>query len=219
MRSVFRFTLWAAILCGIVVGVARATAIRWWRIPTGDPYLEASIAPTLRGGDLVILWRLSAPAIGDLVLCPEPTENGADSGRIVIGRMVAEGGDSIAVKQARIAVNGSVPETEGPCRERKFTVSDPETDREVQQHCSLEAIGSNVHTIGGPGPEVHQPLDEKPVDVIDGQVWLASDNRMFPYDSRDFGAVDVGACKETVVFRLVSEAGYFDSEHRFALIR
>jgi hypothetical protein len=49
MRSLGRWALWVMISCVVVVLVARATAIRWWRVPAGDPYLEASIAPTLRG--------------------------------------------------------------------------------------------------------------------------------------------------------------------------
>ena len=72
MRKVLRFLLWTAIIVGAIVGLARATAIRWVKIPMGDPYLEASIAPTLRGGDTVILWRLTKPGFGDLVVCPEP---------------------------------------------------------------------------------------------------------------------------------------------------
>src|SRR5882672_8016743 len=53
--------LWIAALLAVIVGAARLVAIRWWQIPDNDPIVEASIAPTLRGGDWVLLWRVTPP--------------------------------------------------------------------------------------------------------------------------------------------------------------
>jgi hypothetical protein len=50
-------------------------------------------------------------------------------------------------------------------------------------------------------------------------VWLVSDNRLFPYDSRDFGAVPQENCQETVFFRLVGKGGFFDTATRNQYIR
>lgn len=224
MRDLTRALVWLLVLTGIVIGVARATAIRWWRLPDDDPYLEASVAPTLRGGDLLILWRLTKPQVGDLVLCPEPVEPSEDgevtsSGRIVIGRIVAEGGDSVHVKAGRVHVNGHALPTDSNCEEPTFSVNDPETENELTQRCSLEKIGAKLHEMGGAGPDTQLPLDYSPVEVNHGQVWLASDNRMLPFDSRDYGALNLDDCKETVVFRLVSARGFFDVESRLTLIR
>jgi hypothetical protein len=71
---------------------------------------------------------------------------------------------------------------------------------------------------GGIGGERVLPA---PVDttVEDGKVFLVSDNRLLPYDSRDFGQVDRSTCTETVVFRLVSAEGFFDAASRFTFIR
>lgn len=219
MRSFVRTALWAALGLGAVVGVLRATAIRWWRVPSDDPYLEASIAPTLRGGDLLILWRLTKPAVGDLVLCPEPSpDGGAAPDRIVIGRIVAEGGDSVSVKDARVHVNHDPIPSESACPELTFLIDDPETSAEVEQHCAMERIGSTVHMVGTKSSELKKPLDQAEVEVNSGQVWLASDNRYLPYDSRDYGAVDRDTCTETVIFRLVSAAGYFDVNGRLDVI-
>src|SRR5690606_34416969 len=189
-----------------------------------DPYLEASIAPTLRGGDLVILWRLTKPSVGDLVLCPEPAEASEDgemvqTGRIVIGRVVGEAGDSIEIAKGKISVNGKMLRTESSCVERTFTINDPETEKELEQHCALERIGSNVHMVGGGGRDVPMPRDRGDIVVGDAHVWLASDNRMVPYDSRDFGEAERASCKETIVFRLVSAKGFFDTPNRLTLIR
>jgi hypothetical protein len=52
-----------------------------------------------------------------------------------------------------------------------------------------------------------------------GLVYLVSDNRQFPYDSRDFGLVERATCKEMVFFRLLSAEGWKDVAHRFSLIR
>ena len=46
-----------------------------------------------------------------------------------------------------------------------------------------------------------------------------SDNRRFPYDSRDFGVVDRSTCKETVFFRLIGREGFFHAPTRFTYIR
>lgn len=219
MRSFVRTVFWTALGLGAVVGVMRATAIRWWRVPTDDPYLEASIAPTLRGGDLVILWRLTQPTVGDLVLCPEPSAaDGSAVDRIIIGRIVAEGGDHVSVQDARLHINGEPIPTETSCADRTFLIDDPETSAEVEQYCSMERIGSTLHMMGTKSSDLKKPLDQAEVEVNGGQVWIASDNRYLPYDSRDYGAVDRDTCTETVVFRLVSAGGYFDVNGRLDVI-
>ena len=84
MSKILRYLAWALIIVGAIIGLLRLTVIRWWQVPVGDPYLEASLAPSLRGGDWVLLWRGSAPIAGNLVLCPEPKT----AGRAVIGRIL-----------------------------------------------------------------------------------------------------------------------------------
>jgi signal peptidase I len=216
MRGVTKAVVWVLVLVAIIVGVARAVAIRWWRVPTGDPYLEASLLPTLRGGDLVILWRLTQPLYGDLVLCPEP---GAGDGRIVIGRIVADGGDTVEIKNGWVSVNGRKLSTESACNERIFSALDPETGNEVKQHCEVVELGSSTHMRGGIISGAPLPNDLDATDINPEQLFLMSDNRQFPYDSRDFGAVDSADCKESIVFRLTSKDGFFDVDGRLEVIR
>lgn len=210
MQKVGRFLFWAALIVAAVVGLARATAIRWWRIPEGDPYLDASIAPTLRGGDLVILWRLSSPKFGDLVVCPEPKA----PDRHVIGRIVGESGDQVKVEGQMISVNGRAAETETACSPRTFKVVHPSSKKELEQNCDIEAVAGVAHMRGGTSGHgvLPPPVDQR---VADDKVFLLSDNRLLPYDSRDFGLVDRDSCTESVVFRLVSKDGWGDSEARF----
>jgi len=212
MRKLLQFLVVLGLLGGALVGAARATAIRWWRIPTDDPYLEASIAPTLRGGDLVILWRLTPPKFGDLALCPEPGQ----TDRIVIGRIAGLPGDKIEVKGTSVQVNRRRAQSQGSCLASRFTVADPRNGNEVDLHCDREELGSRVHLRGNALPE-DRPPDSKTL-VEPETVFLLSDNRQFPYDSRDFGLVDRDTCTESIVFRLVGVGGFSDVESRLSII-
>ena len=67
-------------------------------------------------------------------------------------------------------------------------------------------------------PDLPQPADAE-LDVPPGHVFLVSDNRQFPWDSREFGPVPRDTCRETVLFRLLSKDGFFDVSSRFSVIR
>lgn len=212
MRGVGRFVLWLLIAIGGVVGILRATAIRWWKIPDDDPYLAASIAPTLRGGDWVLLWRLTPPVPGMLVLCPEP--NHPD--RVVIGRAVGDAEDTVKVQGSQLFLRGRLQESEGDCLERSFTVNDPESGNEVEQTCTTEVAVGMRHSRGNTPKAPDKPDFE--TTVGEGEFVLVSDNRRYPYDFRDFGAVDRSTCTEAVFFRIVGADG-FSSPRRFSYIR
>ncbi len=214
MRKFLRVLLWTALIIGVVIGIARALAIRWVRVPSGDPYLEASVAPSLSGGDLIVLWRLTKPSFGDLVVCPEP--NAPD--RIVIARVAGEAGDRVRVDETNLYVNERQAESDVACEDSKFTVKHPTTGLEIEQRCDIEAVGGISHRRGKTGGHGVKP---RPMDltVERDKLVLVSDNRLLPYDSRDFGQVDAESCKETVVFRLVSRKGFFDVASRFTYVR
>lgn len=214
MSKYWRVLFWVTLVLGAIVGIARATALRWWTIPEGDPYLEASIAPSLRGGDLILLWRATKPKFGDLVMCPEPDR----PDRLVIGRVFGEPGDQIKVEGPKVYVNGRAAETEHACENRVFKVAHPSTGQELEQNCDIEAVGGHSHKRGGTTGHgvLPAPANQK---VDEGRLFLVSDNRLLPYDSRDFGLVDASTCTETVVFRLVSRDGFFDEVNRFVFIQ
>jgi signal peptidase I len=212
VRKLVRFLLWTAVIVGGVIGLARLVAIRWWRVPSDDPVLEASIAPTLRGGDLVVLWRATAPRFGELVLCPEPDA----TDRVVIGRIAGEDGDKVLVVESNVTVNGKQAGTERACD--AFEVVDPNTGAEVKQRCEVESFEGRAHMRGSTaGQRLAPPPQER--EVATGHVFLLSDNRQYPYDSRDFGTAERSTCREAVVFRLVSKDGYFDQKNRFTFIQ
>jgi signal peptidase I len=207
-----RFVFGTMIVLAILTGIARAVAIRWWQVPDDDPSLSASITPTLRAGDWVLLWRATPPSFGALALCADPENEGGQ----VIGRIVAEEGDTLTIDGARLTINDHEALTETACREGKFKVAEPVNGSEVEQFCSLEAMGGVLHK-RGELTGVRQPLKTTRT-VGEGQVFLVSDNRAYPYDSRHYGAVDRATCKESIFFRLMSKEGFLDVENRLTYI-
>jgi signal peptidase I len=209
MAKFLRFTAWTLFILAALVGVLRLTAIRWWQLPLNDPYLESSVAPTLHGGDWVLLWRATSPSYGSLVLCPEPK-----TGRPVIGRILGEQGDHLKLDGSALTVNGTPARSDSNCD--KFQSNDPSTGIETEQSCSNEDVTGRTHARGNVPSDALKPSTE--LDVPSGQVALISDNRLFPWDTREFGMVDRPTCAETVVFRLVSKDGFFDVPNRLTLI-
>jgi signal peptidase I len=81
----------------------------------------------------------------------------------------------------------------------------------------MEVVGSRTHKRANASAKV-APLPVE-AEVPEEKVYLVSDNRQFPYDSRDFGPVDRATCKETVMFRLLGAKGFGDAKTRFEFIR
>jgi signal peptidase I len=214
MRKMFRVLFWVALIAGIVIGFARLTMIRWWRVPNNDPYLTASISPSVRGGDLILLWRLTKPGFGDLALCAEPNK----PERVVIGRIAGISKDTVEVTGADIKRNGKRQAIESDCTLRTFTEHDPSSGHEVEQGCQMEDLGGKTNMRGELVTDSPLPAEVK-TTVPMGNVWLVSDNRLFPYDSRDFGPVPSDTCTETVFYRLVGAGGFFDTATRNQYIR
>jgi signal peptidase I len=215
--SFIRLLGFTIVVLGVVVGVLRLTCLRWWQVPEDDAELAASIAPTLSAGDWVILWRGTAPGFGDLVLCPDPE----DPSEVFIGRIAAEGGDTLEIdEQGSLTVNNSRVRSERACDSPKFTVNNPRSGEEVEQRCDIETLGG-VHHQRALAPAPKTPLKPVPMtrEVEAGSVYLISDNRLFPFDSRDFGPLPTASCKESFIFRLVSRLGFSHVESRLSWIQ
>ena len=213
MRALGRWLLWSFIGLCVLFGILRATAIRAWRVPVGDPYLEASIAPSLRGGDLILLWRFTPPSLGTLALCPEPKH----PERFVIGRLIGEERNTVRVEGTHVFVNDKPLSSEGACVDDRFKVTPPQGGAEVEERCSLEVAHAVIHPRGE--AEATADLAKVELELKVGEVALVSDNRRYPYDSRDYGPVDRSTCTETVFFRLVGGGGFSDAARRFQYVR
>jgi signal peptidase I len=213
MRAFGRWALWSLISLGVIIVILRLTAIRWWRVPSNDPYLEASVEPSLHGGDLVLLWRLTPPSLGSLALCPEPKH----PERFVVGRLIGEERDTVRVEGTHVFVNDKVLASEGNCADPRFKVTPPQGGSELELGCSMEVASGLAHPRAEADSTADIPAFE--VELKTGLVALVSDNRRFPYDSRDYGAVERSTCTDTIFFRLFGAGGFFDASRRFQYVR
>jgi hypothetical protein len=147
-----------------------------------------------------------------LSLCSAPKR----PDRVVIGRAVGDPEDTVKVQGSLLYLRGRLQESEGDCSERSFSVEDPETGNEVEQTCTTEVANGMRHSRGNSTKKPDKPDFE--TTVGEGEFVLVSDNRLYPYDFRDYGAVDRETCKEAVIFRLIGADG-FGSARRFTYIR
>jgi signal peptidase I len=212
--SFLRILLWLSLALGVLVGVARVTCLRWWQVPEDDPVLSASLAPTLRAGDWVILWRLTPPGFGDLVLCPDPS----DATQIVIGRIVGQAGDTMEIDdEGNLRVNNLRLHSDQSCDHSTFEIDHPRSGDPVELQCDIETVGGVHHqrAYGASGGLRPIAVNTK---VPQGRLFLVSDNRQYPFDSRQYGAVPEASCSEAIVFRLVSRLGFRNVESRLTII-
>jgi signal peptidase I len=148
------------------------------------------------------------------VLCPDPS----DEGEVVIGRIAAESGDHLTVSAAGdLAVNNARFRSEHACEVPLVAVANPRTGDEVRLHCDVELLGGVRHPRAVVPPNLRGPIPVN-TDVPDGHLYLVSDNRFYPFDSRDFGSVPRESCSETIVFRLVSRLGFGHVATRLSVI-
>ena len=82
MRKFLKGLGWVVGVLAVLVLGARLLLLRTWTVPN-DATLTASLAPTLREGDVVLLLFRGEREAGDLVRCPHP-----EGGRWVAGRIV-----------------------------------------------------------------------------------------------------------------------------------
>jgi signal peptidase I len=180
-------------------------------IPSG------SMIPTLQIGDYVIVekWAYGArlpftqsaqatwsePARGDIVVLLAPPGNSRSDD--LIKRVVGVGGDTVAIREGHLVVNGEpVPRDQvpGPCTYWNRPEGGP-----WREHACIdfvERLGEHAyHTHCSPRGACG---DMAPHVVPPGHVWLAGDHRDNSQDSRYFGAVPVGRIKGRAWMALVS---------------
>jgi signal peptidase I len=196
----------------MVLGL-RATCIDFWTMPNDDALLALSVMPTIEGGDKLILFRLGTPGFGDLVRCPDPEV----SGRFVVGRILGEQGDRIFAEAGTVTVNEKYIGTRRACTPPEVQLIDPKTSEAVELSCEIEEAGGTEYMRLR---TAHPPLHPTPykIRVPSEHVFLASDNRYYHDDSRDFGPVPKATCNQRVLFRLWSARGWFDQGRRMTFI-
>lgn len=210
MRKMGRTLGWILAITGILGLIGYIFLFDVWRLPD-EARFSASLAPSLQGGDLVIVTRGQA-GFGDLTRCLDPD----DAKRFVVGRIAGRSGDVVEVEGRALRVNGTPYEGKSACPEPKMPIANPTTGADEEIACDEVEMGSGWHYRGY--VQKQQFVDRKRVEVGVGKVFLLSDNRTYHDDSRDFGTVDENTCKGHIIFRLWGKTGFSDTKARFTYI-
>jgi signal peptidase I len=208
MRGFLRFMLWALGILAVIGLVLYLAVFDVWTVPGDDPVASVAIEPTLHSGDHILLTRGSDLKPGLLARCMDPDA----PGRYVIGRIVAKGGDTVAVDEI-VVVNGKRNPSPHACTELKFNLRNPTTGEDVVLECGVEDTDGNEHEVLR---DMAHPQATLKTKVESDKVFLVSDNRHLHLDSRDYGQVTPSSCQH-VVYRLWGET-YFDAKRRFTFL-
>lgn len=212
MRKYLRLLLWTAVIVGAIVGGLRLTVLDWFTMPSDDAPMALSAAPNLSAGDTFLLWR-GGTDVGDLVRCTDPDE----PRRFVYGRLLAKSFEVVEISGQELKVDGRGPVQETACTVQQVTVEQPSGDA-VTLSCGMEAFrGYKYARLRAPSdPRTPSP---RTITVPAGKVFLVSDNRAFPLDSREYGTLPSESCRNTFFFRLWGKKGIADAERRFTYVR
>jgi signal peptidase I len=123
----------------------------------------------------------------------------------------------VLVELATVSVNDRPITSLRACSPARLSVEDPNSGEPVDLLCEVEEAGGSEYTRArfahtmGPGVPFR-------VTVPEGHIFLASDDRHYHDDSRDFGTLPKEACPERIVFRLIGQRGWLDQSRRLSLI-
>lgn len=212
MEKALKFILWTVGIFVVLCLIGRIFLFETWTVPD-DPWLSASVTPTLRAGDFVLVLTVGQAGYGDLVRCPDPE----DEASYVVGRIYGTPSDVVEIKGRSIFINGKRNDTTEACTKGSFTLNHPDTGSQIEMHCARVELGGAWHFVGT-GKEYQQSNDARHETGHD-RVYLISDNRDLHFDSRDYGALPQESCKQRIFFRLWGNEGFSDSETRLSFIR
>jgi len=206
----FKIVIGITALLGVAFAILYAFFFDFWTVPSDDPLLEASIAPTLRPGDLVVVTRHTTVVRGNLLRCDDPQA----PGRYVIARAIARWGDLLDLSGESVSIDHHAMPSPRACDPPRATVHNPATDQDQILDCSVQEYGEASFEALRAG---ENPEPSHPVTVETGKWFLVSDDRHVHLDSRDFGQIATTSCQH-IVFRIVGPAGFFDSKTRLSII-
>ena len=181
---------WSGTFVAILVLMTFRSAVAdWYDVPTG------SMQPTILEGDRFLANKLAygldlplvgtrvatwaEPQRGDVVVFPSPTD-----GQRLIKRVVAVGGDTVAMRGGRLVLNGR-PLAYTPAAAPDWPLPEDDT---LAHRWYEEQLPGRAHPVmtTDARPSLR---DWGPVRVPDGQLLVLGDNRDNSADGRVFGFV------------------------------
>jgi signal peptidase I len=210
MRTWLKLLAWPAGIVGVAVLVLYGVFFDVWTVPSDDPLLAASIEPTLRAGDVVVVTRHTSVARGNLLRCADPQA----PGRFVIARAIGSFGDAIGFNGDTVNIDGRRTPSPRACDPPSMIVHNPNTNDDDKLECGVEEYGEM--TFWALRSRDHpEPATSATVEA--GKWFLVSDDRHVHLDSRDYGQIDPATCQH-IVSRVVGAAGLSDDKRRFDII-
>jgi signal peptidase I len=205
-----KLLMWGLGCLGGALLILYYTVLDVWTVPSDDPLLAASVAPTLQQGDVLIVTRHGSVDRGNLLRCGDPQA----PGRYVVGRAMGRWGDDVDITGELVRVDGRRNPSPHACDTAKWTIFDPIHNSDVVLSCSVEEYGGSDYLALREGD---YPEPSTKANIEQGQWYLVSDDRHIHLDSRDFGSVDPSTCQH-ILFRLVGPAGVGDSKSRLTVL-
>lgn len=212
MGKLSRGLLWTAAIVGGAVLIGRALFFNLWTFPN-DRRFAASVAPTLRADDLLVLLKGTDPSVGDLVRCADPQ----DPQGFVVARVGGRVGDHVEIEGPAFRINRRNYPSDGACLELMMTLPNPGEGADIEVYCDRVTMGGGWH-YRGRSERPRFGVEKVTADVRPGMLYLVSDNRDWHDDSRDFGQVPVASCTHKIIFRLWGGMGMRADPRRFESI-
>jgi signal peptidase I len=213
MGKFLRGLLWTAAILGVLALLGKALLFDLWTFPD-DRHFAASVAPTLRAQDRLVLLKGSEPTVGDLVRCTDPES----PSEFIVARVAGRAGDHVELEGASLRINGRSYDAESACPDRSVTMPNPgEGGPDIEVRCDKVTMGSGWHYRGS-NVKPRLGFDKTSADVRPGLLYLVSDDRDWHDDSRDYGQVPVASCSRKIIFRLWGGAGMGADPQRFEFI-
>ena len=151
------------------------------------------MAPSINGGDLIVIMPSSDVLPGDVVALSDPL----NPNRTIIRRVMGVGGQTVTVADGHIKV--------GRRRLRASAMGDmgPYLVSKETLWAKKPEVGSSWLTRHHAEPVTHWEAD--PIDVPEGSLFLLADDRDYAVDSRWWGPISLDRIEGVVRLRLGPE--------------
>jgi signal peptidase I len=191
-------------LIWILIVAAVAIAIGWFFF-YAETVPDHSMAPTMWGGDRILVLKRGKLNKGDVAVCEHPEF----PDQLIMGRIVGMSGDAIEITRGQLHVNGNImhEEIEGP-----FLYMDRKSSTEAFEF-KLTRKMQIVHGIIAYLLYDENPvLKDAPKTVVQSGYYLLADNRAGGMDSRTYGEVHESLCHGRAFFIYQTVKGIGDAD-------